>query len=173
MDNSIKIGISSCLLGEKVRYDGGHKLDRDLTDTLGKYFTLVAICPEVDCGMTVPREPMHLEGSPASPRLVTVESRIDLTDRMRSYCSERVAELEPEEISGFVCKMNSPSCGLHQVQVFNAGMPTRYGQGFFVREILKRFPFLPIEEERSLADPILRENFIERVFTYWRWKGSR
>jgi len=173
VDNLIKIGISSCLCGEKVRYDGGHKHERQLTETLGKFFTLLPVCPEVGSGMPTPREAMRLEGNRAHPRLMTVESRIDLTDQMRSYCVEKVAELQREEICGFVFKMNSPSSGLHRVKVYNSGMPVRYGRGLFAAEIVKWFPHLPVEEEGVLADAILRENFIERVFTYSRWKGSR
>ena len=173
MANPIRIGISSCLCGEKVRYDGAHKHDRRLVDTLGKFFTLLPVCPEVGSGMPTPREPMRLEGNPARPRLVTIESRIDLTEQMKSYCVEKVAELEREEICGFVFKMNSPSSGLHRVKVFNEEMTIRYGRGIFAAEVVRRFPFLPVEEEGALADPILRENFIERVFTYSRWKGSR
>lgn len=173
MANPIRIGISSCLYGEKVRYDGAHKHDRRLVDALGKFFTLLPVCPEVGSGMPTPREPMRLEGNPASPRLVTIESRIDLTEQMRSYCVEKVTELEREEICGFVFKMNSPSSGLQRVQVFNEEMQVRYGRGLFAAEVVRRLPFLPVEEEGALADPILRENFIERVFTYSRWKGSR
>jgi uncharacterized protein YbbK (DUF523 family) len=173
MDDPVKIGISSCLLGEKVRYDGGHKHDRYLTDTLGKFFTLVPVCPEVGSGMPVPREAMRLEGNPAHPRLMTIESRLDLTDQMRTYCVEKVAELQREELCGFIFKQNSPSSGLHRVKVYNGGMPTQNGRGLFAAEVVKRFPFLPVEEEGSLTDPILRENFIERVFAYSRWKASR
>jgi len=173
MENPIKIGISSCLCGEKVRYDGAHNQDRQLTDALGKFFTLVPVCPEVESGMPTPRERMRLEGNRAHPRLVAVESRVDLTDRMRGYCVEKAAGLEREEICGFVFKMNSPSSGLHRVKVYNGDLPPREGRGLFAAEVVKRFPFLPVEEEGALADPIIRENFIERVFTYSRWKGTR
>ena len=169
----VRIGISSCLYGEKVRYDGGHKHDRHLTETLGKFFTLVPVCPEVESGMPVPREPMRLEGSPAHPRLITIESRVDLTEQMRDYCLKKVAQLERDRISGFVFKANSPSSGLHRVKVYSDGAPIRYGRGVFAAEVVKRFPHLPVEEEGELADPILLENFMERVFTYSRWKGYR
>jgi len=169
----LRIGISSCLHGENVRYDGGHKHDPQLIETLGRYFTLVPVCPEVESGLPVPREPMRLEGSRANPRLVTIESRIDLTDQMRSYCAKKVAELERDRICGFVFKMNSPSSGLHRVKVYSEGAPIRYGRGLFAAEVVKRFPHLPVAEEGDLADLILLENFMERVFTYSRWKGYR
>lgn len=169
----IRIGISSCLYGAKVRYDGGHKHAPHLTETLGKFFTLVPVCPEVESGLPVPREPMRLEGNRAKPRLVTIESRIDLTDQMRSYCARKVAELERDRICGFVFKMNSPSSGLHQVKVYHDAGPIKYGRGLFAAEVVQRFPNLPVEEEGDLTDPILLENFMERVFTYSRWKGYR
>jgi len=170
MNDPITVGISSCLLGEKVRYDGGHRHDHYITDTLGRFFSFVSVCPEVGSGMSIPREAMRLEGSPASPRLVTVKTRLDLTQRMQDYCRGRVAALEHEELCGFIFKKNSPSSGLHRVKVYNNGMPTKNGRGLFAAEVVRQFPFLPVEEEGRLADPVLRENFIERVFTYARWK---
>lgn len=170
MNNPVKIGISACLLGEKVRYDGGHRLDRCLTGALGKFFTFVPVCPEVGSGLSTPREAMRLEGDPADPRLVTVETRIDLTQRVQSYCSEKVAELEREDLCGFICKKNSPSSGLHGVKVYMDGMPTQEGRGLFAAELLRRFPSLPVEEEEALADPVSREKFVERVFRYARGK---
>src|SRR5512136_687892 len=110
MPGEIKIGVSACLLGEKVRYDGGHKHDRCITDTLGRVFSLIPVCPEVECGLPVPREVMRLEGAPAHPRLVTVESRLDLTERLLAFCREKMAELEGEALSGFILKSRSPSC---------------------------------------------------------------
>lgn len=172
MDSRIRIGISSCLLGERVRYDGGHKRDSVLIHALGKHFALVPVCPEVGCGMPTPREAMRLEGDPADPRLIAIESRIDLTGRMRSYCLEKVAELEREGVCGFVCKENSPSCGSHQVQVYRQGVATGKGRGLFAAQLLRRFPLLPVEGEGSLADPVLRENFIQRVFAYSRGGAS-
>lgn len=173
MENRIKVGISACLMGERVRYDGGRKLDRDLTDALGRFFTLVPVCPEVGCGLPTPREAMRLEGNPAEPRLVTVESRIDLTERMRSYCQERVAQLKREDLCGFVFKMNSPSSGLHGVKVYVDGVPTASGRGLFAAEVVRRFPSLPVAEAESLADPDRRENFLQEVFSYCRAKPPR
>ena len=171
MDKPITLGVSSCLTGEKVRYDGGHRKDHYLTDTLGKFFQLVTVCPEVGSGMPTPREAMRLEGNPESPRLVTHHSRIDLTDQMQAFCRGRVADLERENLCGFIFKKNSPSSGLHRVKVYNEGMATKYGRGLFAGEVVRQFPFLPVEEDGRLADPKLRENFIERVFTYARWRA--
>jgi len=170
MKDPIKVGVSSCLLGEKVRFDGGHRHDHYITDTLGKFFTFVSVCPEVGSGMPIPREAMRLEGDPAHPRLVTGKSRIDLTDQMQAYCLERVAALAGENLCGFIFKKNSPSSGLHRVKVYNGGMPAKSGRGLFAAEVVRRFPFLPVEEDGRLNDPGLRENFIERVFSYARWR---
>jgi uncharacterized protein YbgA (DUF1722 family)/uncharacterized protein YbbK (DUF523 family) len=171
MTNPITVGISSCLLGEKVRFDGGHRQDHYITDTLGKFFRFLPVCPEVGSGMAIPREAMRLEGNPASPRLVTQRSRVDLTDQMMGYCRDKVAELAGEELCGFIFKKNSPSSGLHRVKVYNNGMPTKNGRGLFAAEVVRAFPFLPVEEDGRLIDPKLRENFIERVFTYARWRA--
>ncbi len=165
-----KIGVSSCLLGEKVRYDGGHKHDRYLTDVLGPLVSFVAVCPEVGAGLPVPREAMRLEGDPASPRLVTIRGRVDLTERMKEFCREQVELLEGEELCGFIFKKGSPSSGLHRVKVYNRGALARSGSGLFAQAVTEHFPNLPVEEEGRLSDPILRENFLERVFAYGRWK---
>jgi len=167
---SIKIGVSSCLLGEKVRYDGGHKQDRYITDTLGKYFTFVPVCPEVECGMTTPREAMRLEGDPANPRLIARQTRIDKTAQMLAYCATRVRELETVDLCGFIFKKDSPSSGLYRVKVFNNGVAAKSGSGLFAAAVARNFPLLPLEEDGRLNDPAIRENFIERVFGYRRWK---
>ena len=130
----------------------------------------MTVCPEVGCGMPVPREAMRLEGDPSQPRLVTGKSRVDLTDQMQAFCRERVAALADENLCGFIFKKNSPSSGLHRVKVYNGGMPAKSGRGLFAAEVVRKFPFLPVEEDGRLNDPGLRENFIERVFTYARWK---
>ena len=170
MSRPIKIGVSSCLLGEKVRYDGGHKHDRYLTETLGRFFTFVPVCPEVGCGMPVPRESMRLEGDPAQPRLITNRSRIDKTGQMLDFCKEKVKELAEEELSGFIFKKDSPSSGLFRVKVYREGMPTKNGRGLFAAAVVENFPLLPVEEEGRLNDPAIRENFIERIFCYRRWQ---
>jgi uncharacterized protein YbbK (DUF523 family) len=158
------------LLGERVRYDGGHQLDRSLIGVLGKFFTFVPVCPEVGCGLSTPREAMRLEGDPANPRLVTIKTRIDLTKQLQSYSRARVTELGGEDLCGFIFKKNSPSSGLHGVKVYVDGAPTQEGRGLFAAEVLRQFPFLPVEDEGGLADPVSREEFVERVFCYARGK---
>jgi uncharacterized protein YbgA (DUF1722 family)/uncharacterized protein YbbK (DUF523 family) len=167
----IKLGISTCLLGENVRYDGGHKLDRFLTETLGQYVEYVPVCPEVECGLPIPREALRLVGNPDSPRLVTTHTKQDLTDRMTQWARKRVVELEKEELFGFIFKSDSPSSGMERVKVYSdQGMPVKKGIGMFARTFIKHFRLLPVEEEGRLHDPILRENFIERIFTLKRWR---
>jgi len=160
----IRLGISSCLLGERVRYDGGHKHDAYLTDTLGQFVQWVPVCPEVECGLSVPREAMHLEGDPASPRLVTIRTHVDHTDRMLAWARRWVEELAAGGLSGFVFKANSPSCGRECVPVYDArGTVQEIGVGLFARALVERFPLLPVEDDLRLHDPALRENFIERI----------
>jgi uncharacterized protein YbgA (DUF1722 family)/uncharacterized protein YbbK (DUF523 family) len=167
----IKLGISTCLLGESVRYDGGHKLDRFLRDTLGQYVEYVPVCPEVECGFGIPRESMHLEGDPGAPRLITTRTKRDVTDSMLDWSRQRVKELESENLCGFVFKSNSPSSGMERVKVFDKkGMPHNSGSGIFAGVFMKHFPLLPVEEEGRLHDPALRENFIERIFVFKRWR---
>lgn len=170
MSTPVKIGVSSCLLGEKVRYDGGHKHDRYITDILGRFFVFVPVCPEVGCGMSTPREAMRLEGDPAAPRLVTNKTRIDKTEQMLAFCRAKVEELAQEDLCGFIFKKGSPSSGLFRVKVYQDGMPSKSGSGLFAAAVARAFPHLPLEEEGRLSDPALRENFIERVFSYRRWK---
>jgi len=167
----IKLGISTCLLGENVRYDGGHKLDRFLTDTLGQYVEYVPVCPEVECGLPIPRESMHLVGDPDSPRLLTTRSKQDMTDRMVQWARKRVIDLEKEDLCGFIFKSDSPSSGMERIKVYNEkGMPVKRGVGMFARIFMEHFPLLPVEDEGRLHDPNLRENFIERIFTLKRWR---
>jgi len=167
----IGLGISACLLGENVRYDGGHKFDRFLTDTLGQYVEYVSVCPEMECGLSVPRESMHLEGDPNSPRLVTIRTKQDMTDRMIRWALKRVAELERENLCGFIFKSNSPSSGMERIKVYNEnGMPVKKGVGIFARIFMEHFPLLPVEDEGRLHDPKLRDNFIERIFALTRWR---
>lgn len=166
----VKIGVSSCLLGEKVRYDGGHKHDRNLTGVLGRFFAFVPVCPEVECGMSVPREAMRLEGDPEHPRLITHSTRLDKTEQMLEFCRKKVEELAREDLCGFVFKKGSPSSGLFRVKVYQDGRPAKSGSGLFAAAVARRFPHLPMEEEERLTDPVLRENFIERVFSFRRWK---
>jgi uncharacterized protein YbgA (DUF1722 family)/uncharacterized protein YbbK (DUF523 family) len=169
--NKIILGISSCLLGNNVRYDGGHKLDHFLADTLGQYVDWVPVCPEVECGLPVPREAMHLVGDPEDPRLVTIRSGVDHTARMKRWAKKRTTELEKAELRGFVFKSRSPSSGMRGVKIYTeAGMPNTTGSGIFAHAFMKQFPLLPVEDEGRMHDPGLRENFIERVFVYRRWQ---
>jgi uncharacterized protein YbgA (DUF1722 family)/uncharacterized protein YbbK (DUF523 family) len=171
MTEKIKLGISTCLLGQKVRYDGGHKLDYFLTETLGQYVEYIPVCPEVECGLPVPRESMHLEGNPESPRLVTTHTKKDMTDRMLQWARSRVVELEKEDLCGFIFKSNSPSSGMERVRVYEEnGMPVKKGIGIFARIFMEHFPLLPVEDEGRLHDPKVRENFIERIFALKRWR---
>lgn len=170
--DKIRIGISSCLLGEKVRYDGGHKLDHYLADTLGRYVEWVPVCPEVEYGLSVPREAMRLVGDPENPRLVTRRTKVDHTGGMRRWAEKRARDLETEGLCGFIFKSRSPSSGMRGVKVYAAeGMPRKTGVGIFAGVFMRFFPFLPVEDDGRLHDPALRENFIERVFVFNRWQG--
>jgi uncharacterized protein YbgA (DUF1722 family)/uncharacterized protein YbbK (DUF523 family) len=165
----ILIGISSCLLGQKVRYDGGHKHDPFLTDTVGKFVTFVPFCPEMEIGLGAPRESIHLTSSSEGVRLVGVKSGRDLTDLMRTYAEKKASELERKDLSGAILKSNSPSCGMERVRIHGeAGPPARNGRGLFAQGLMEKLPRLPVEEEGRLNDPALRENFFERVFAYRR-----
>ncbi len=167
----IKLGVSSCLLGERVRYDGGDKRDRFLTDTLGAYVDWVLVCPEVESGLSVPREAMHLVGDIEAPRLVTIRTGVDHTSRMRKWAKKKVTSLAAEDLCGFVFKSRSPSSGMRGVKIYSPeGIPISTGSGIFAKAFQDRFPLLPVEDEGRLHDPGLRENFIERVFVYKRWQ---
>lgn len=169
----IKVGISACLLGQNVRYDGGHKLDRFLRDTLGAYVEYVPVCPETECGLGVPREAMRLVAAPDGPRLVTISGGVDHTERMRAWAADRLDALEREDLCGFIFKSNSPSSGMERVKVYGAkGVPVKNGVGIFAGLFMRRFPLIPVEDEGRLNDPGLRENFIERLFTLKRWRAA-
>ncbi|THI88340.1 MAG: DUF523 and DUF1722 domain-containing protein [Nitrospira sp. CG24A] len=166
-----RIGVSRCLLGEKVRYDGGHKRDQFLTDVLGRYVEWVPICPEVEAGLGAPREAMRLVGDPHRPRLVTIDSHIDHTRALETMTRNRLDGLKSFDLSGYVFKKGSPSCGIERVRIYNEqGVPSRNGIGLFARGFIEQFPLIPVEEEGRLCDSTLRENFIERVFCYRRWQ---
>jgi uncharacterized protein YbgA (DUF1722 family)/uncharacterized protein YbbK (DUF523 family) len=173
MLTKIKLGISACLLGEEVRFDGGHKLDRFITETLGKFVDFVPVCPEVECGLGIPREAMHLVAAPDGPRLVTVRTGVDHTERLLTWARKRVVELEQEDLCGFIFKSDSPSSGMERVKIYSGkGMAAKTGVGLFAREFMHHFPLLPVEEEGRLHDPGLRENFLERLFTLKRWRDT-
>jgi uncharacterized protein YbgA (DUF1722 family)/uncharacterized protein YbbK (DUF523 family) len=171
MEETLRIGISACLLGENVRYNGGHKLDRFLTDTLGQYVSYVPVCPEAECGLGIPRETMRLVGDANNPRLVTTNTGIDHTQRMIEWAEKRLKALEKENLCGFIFKSDSPSSGMERVKVYNdKGMAEKKGVGIFARAFMDHFPRIPVEEEGRLHDPKLRENFIENIFTFQRWR---
>ena len=161
----IRLGISSCLLGNPVRYDGQHQRNAFLCDVLGPLVDYVPVCPEVECGLPVPRESMRLAGDPAAPRLVTNFTGRDLTDQMNSWVKHRLDELAAADLDGFVFKKDSPSSGLERVKVFNAkGAPVKTGRGLFAGAFIARFPQLPVIEEGMLNDRFLRERFLNRIF---------
>ena len=171
MLSPIKIGISSCLLGKQVRYDGGHSHDRFLTQTLGLFTEYVAVCPEVECGMPIPREAMRLVGEAENPRLMTQKTGIDKTDQMKTWMENRLDELASENLCGFIFRSKSPSSGLYRIRVYgDDGVVRKNGQGIFARGFTERFPRIPVEEAGRLHDPKLRENFIENIFTLKRWR---
>jgi len=165
----IRLGISACLLGEPVRFDGGHKRDPFLVETLGRFVEWVQVCPEVECGLDAPRESMRLVRADEQIRLVTNKTVTDHTTRMSSYARRRAVELADDDLCGFVFKKDSPTCGVHRVKVYETGgIPAKSGRGLFAAAMVRRFPMLPIEEEGRLNDPRLRENFVERIFAYRR-----
>ncbi|MBW2371160.1 MAG: DUF523 and DUF1722 domain-containing protein [Deltaproteobacteria bacterium] len=168
----IRIGISSCLLGQRVRYDGGHKRDGFLTDVLGRFVEWVPVCPEVEVGMGIPRPTLRLVRRGDDLRMVAERSGEDHTRAMRSFARKRVAALRKLDLAGYVLKKDSPSCGMERVRLYGEkGMPEKKGRGLFAQALLEGIPQLPIEEEGRLQDPALRENFIERVFAYRRLRG--
>ena len=168
----IRVGVSACLLGAEVRFDGGHKRDRYLTDVIGPMVEWLPVCPELEVGLGLPRPVIQLRGGETGDRLVERESGRDWTDPMRTWSSGRVDELLALGLDGFVFKKDSPSCGATRVRVYGpeGSMPGRTGVGFFSREVFARFPGLPIEEEGRLRDWPLRERFIEALFSHNRWR---
>jgi uncharacterized protein YbgA (DUF1722 family)/uncharacterized protein YbbK (DUF523 family) len=167
----IKVGISSCLLGETVRYDGGHKRSNLCTDQLSRYFEFVSTCPELGADLGVPRPPIRLNGDPAAPRAVRViDNSIDVTDQLLAYSAKRVPELQA--ICGYIFIRNSPSCGLFGVKVYQHEdrPPVEKGRGIFAQVLTSAMPLLPVEEDGRLQDPALRENFITRVFALHNWR---
>ena len=173
MEEKFKIGISSCLLGNEVRWNAGHKLDKYLTHTLGQFVEYVPVCPEVEAGFGVPRESFRLVGDPDTPRLVTFKSKTDHTERMVTWAKKRVSELDKEDLCGFIFKSDSPSSGMIRVKVYNEkGMPHKVGIGMFARAFMEHFPLIPVEDDGRLNDPLIRENFILQIFTMKRWRDN-
>jgi len=173
LEKNFRIGISSCLLGNEVRWNSGHKLDKYLTNTLGKFVEYVPVCPEVEAGFGVPRESFRLVGDPDTPRLITFKSKTDHTDRMVTWAKKRVRELDKEELCGFIFKSDSPSSGMIRVKVYNEkGMPHKVGIGIFARAFMEHFPLIPVEDDGRLNNPLIRENFILQIFTMKRWRDN-
>lgn len=172
-ERPLRVGISSCLLGQKVRYDGGHKQDRYLTDILGPHFEFVPVCPELEAGMGVPREAVRLVGVADAPRMIGVRSGEDWTERMNHLSTKRMAQLAKLDLCGYILKKGSPSCGMERVKVYDpdGGMPDRSGTGLFARALMEGMTLLPVEEEGRLNDARLRDNFIVRVFAWHRLQG--
>ncbi len=169
--SEIRIGVSACLLGSRVRHDGGHKKDAFVTGALSRFVTFVSVCPEVEVGMGTPRESVRLVRLGGEVRMVAPASGTDHTDAMRRWAGGRARELEGEDLCGFVLKKDSPSCGMERVEVHSKGAAAPSGRGLFARALMERMPLLPVEEEGRLDDPRLRENFVERVFAYRRLKS--
>ena len=167
--DKIKLGVSSCLLGNPVRFDGGHKHQKFITGTLSQYFDLIAICPEMAIGLGSPRQSLRLVGDPERPRVIgNKDPSLDVTRDLQRY-GQRVAD-ELDDICGYIVKKDSPSCGLARVRVYVDGrMPQREGVGVFTKALTQAKPWLPVEEEGRLNDPVLRENFFERVYVLHRW----
>lgn len=167
----IKIGVSTCLLGENVRWNGGHQLNHFIRDILGKFVAFVPVCPEVECGLGIPREPLRLVGDPEQPRLVTQKGYVDVTEQMTTWAGKRITELSKEDLCGFIFKNRSPSSGLFRVKVYNdKGYPSQTGTGMFARAFTRSFPLIPVEEDGRLCDADIRENFIERIFVLKRFR---
>ena len=165
----LRLGVSSCLLGKEVRFDGGHKRDRFLTDLLGSFIEWVPVCPEVEVGMGTPRPAMRLIEEGDRVRMVEIKSGRDHTAPMRKYSARRVRELKSLDLSGYILKKDSPSCGMTRVKIYSeSAMPSRMGRGLYATALMEAYPNLPVEDEGRLNDPKLRENFIERVFAYER-----
>ena len=166
----IRIGISACLLGQEVRFDGGHKRDQFLTTILAPHVEFVPVCPEVEMGLGTPRETLRLVREDGRLRMVTTRTAIDHTEGMKTWAARRLEELARSDLSGYVLKKDSPSCGMERVKTYGPAGPARDGRGIFAEALLARYPLLPVEEEGRLFDAKLRENFIERVFAFRRLK---
>ncbi len=163
-----RVGVSSCLLGQEVRWNGGHKRDHLVTDGLGRHLELIPVCPEVELGLGAPREPVSLYEKGGSVRMLGNRTGIDLTGRMKAFARRRADELAAKELSGYVFKKDSPSCGLKGVRLHTDRGITKDGRGLFAAALIERFPHLPVIEETQLHDERSRESFIERVFAYRR-----
>lgn len=172
--DKIKIGVSSCLLGNSVRYNGQHQLDRFIRDTLSQWCDFVPVCPEVECGLPIPREAMRLVGSVENPRLMTGKTGIDHTEKMQNWISLKLEELDKEDLTAFIFKTKSPSSGMRKIKIYNeeGNRISFNGIGMFARAFMERFPDIPVEDEGRLNDPGLREQFIETIFVLQHWREA-
>ena len=167
----IKVGISSCLLGENVRFDGGHKHLRLCTDSLSRFFEFVPECPEVGIGMGIPRKHIRLVGNVQAPQAVAVHDyQLNYTAELTAFGQQKARE--HKDLCGYIFMKNSPSCGLFRVKVYQEnGYPANEaGRGIYADVLKKAHPLMPMEESGRLNDPLLRENFISRVFAYSDWQ---
>jgi uncharacterized protein YbgA (DUF1722 family)/uncharacterized protein YbbK (DUF523 family) len=170
MQDKIKVGISSCLLGHEVRFDGGHKRHSYIESTLGRYFDFIPFCPEVSIGMSIPREPIRLEIEDDTIRCVGVNNpEQDFTQQLKTSADQQ--KHWQQDLCGYILKKDSPSCGMERVKLYKNNMPERKGQGIYAAQMMQNFPQLPVEEEGRLGDARLRENFIQRVYILARWKN--
>jgi uncharacterized protein YbgA (DUF1722 family)/uncharacterized protein YbbK (DUF523 family) len=167
----LRLGVSSCLLGQEVRFDGGHKRDRFVTDLLGSFVEWVPVCPEVEVGMGTPRPALRLVSDGNDVRMIEIKSERDHTLFMQRYSEKRAGALRNLDLCGYILKKDSPSCGMTRVKVYGEGMPSRAGRGIYASALMDAYPNLPVEDEGRLNDAKLRENFIERVFAYQRLCG--
>ena len=166
MSNVIKVGISSCVLGENVRFDSGHKISKFVTKELAPFFEFVPVCPDGGMGMPVPRPTIRLMSDQERIALVeTKDASIDHTDKMMDYSKSKVAELSSTELCGYIVCAKSPTCGMERVKVYKKGGAENIGVGLYTQELMKQMPWLPVEEDGRLNDPVLKENFITRIYT--------
>ncbi len=164
MSETVKLCISSCLLGNNVRYDGGNKLDQYLMDALGPVVEWVPVCPEVEAGLPVPREPMQLVADGPRTRLITVETKQDRTGVLFHWLETKMKQLEQEGIRGFVLKARSPSCGVGDAELFSvSGESVGKRTGLFAEAVRVHFPSLPVEDEERLRNPAVRDEFLARI----------
>jgi uncharacterized protein YbgA (DUF1722 family)/uncharacterized protein YbbK (DUF523 family) len=171
MTEKIRIGVSSCLIGEKVRWNGDHKQDRYVREILYRYFEYIPVCPEVEVGMGVPRETVALYGDPEKPSMISKKTQTDWTKPMEKYIKSRINTLSADDLCGYIFKSKSPSCGMGRVPLYSefGSHKVKHGPGMFANAFINSFPLVPTEEEGRLNDPRIRENFIVRVFSFKRF----
>ena len=171
LDDKPRLGVSSCLLGNSIRYDGGHCRNKMVCEQLGLFFQWVPICPEVEMGMPVPRETVRLVAQDGRTRLVGNKSGTDYSEAMRAYTERKLKQIAPLRLHGYILKKNSPTCGMERVPLYGtAGGRIGKTGGLFAAAMTRAFPLLPVEEEGRLNDLALKDNFVERVYAYRRWQ---